>query len=424
VPQPRHALPCRPSSDAPQGLLPRGVSASGIGHRASVVGLLSLTSPGPSVATQALLAYGSGKGAADVETTGMAQDLDQNSTSPSSVPSSLPSSDIETVARGRTLSIVVPVFNEERGLEALVAKLTPVLDATGMSWDVTFVDDGSRDRSREVLRALHARDPRLKSVFLSRNFGKEIAVAAGLSYAGGDAVILMDADLQHPPETIPLFIAQWRKGFDIVYGQRDDRASDGAFRRLFSRGFYRTFETMSGTTLPDGAGDFRLLDRKAADAMNRFGERARFNKGLYAWIGFKTIGVDYHVPPRFDGGTSRWKPRQLWHFALDGIVSFSTVPLRIWSYVGLVVSMAAFGYLLIFLTRTLIFGNDVPGFPSLLISSMFFGGIQLISLGVIGEYMGRIYEEVKGRPLFLVSDELGVTPRAGKPLGRRTGDPL
>ena len=310
------------------------------------------------------------------------------------------------------MSVVIPVFNEERGLDALVAQLVPVLDATGMTWTVTFVDDGSRDASCTVLRRLNAADKRLKAVFLSRNFGKEIAVAAGLQYATGDAVVLMDADLQHPPQIIPEFLAKWRAGYDIVYGQRDDRTADSPVRRLFSRVFYKAFEGMSGTTLPDGAGDFRLLDRKAAAAMNRLHERARFNKGLYAWIGFKTVGVDYHVPPRFDGGHSRWKPRQLWHFALDGIVSFSTVPLRIWSYLGLLVSMAAFGYLLVFLFRTLIFGTDVPGFPSLLISVMFFGGIQLISLGVIGEYLGRIYEEAKGRPLFIVADEVGVTHSA------------
>ena len=324
----------------------------------------------------------------------------------------------------RTLSIVVPVFNEERGLDALVEKLTPVLEASGCAWDVTFIDDGSRDGSRSVLRRLHDADSRLKSIFLSRNFGKEIAVAAGLTYATGDAVVLMDADLQHPPETILQFMAKWREGYEIVYGQRDDRASDSPFRRLFSRSFYKLFESMSGTILPDGAGDFRLLDRKAVEAMNKFSERARFNKGLYAWIGFKTIGVDYHVPPRFDGGTSRWRPRQLWHFALDGLVSFSTVPLRIWSYIGLIVSMAAFGYLLAFLTRTIIFGNDVPGFPSLLVSVMFFGGIQLISLGVIGEYMGRIYDEVKGRPLFIVADEIGINGKSAEPDAlRRTSTP-
>ena len=318
--------------------------------------------------------------------------------------------------------MVIPVFNEERSLDALVTKLKPVLESTGLAWDVTFVDDGSRDNSRAVLRRLNQADPRLKAVFLSRNFGKEIAVAAGLSYAAGDAVVLMDADLQHPPETILQFVVKWREGYDIVYGQRDDRNSDSPWRRLFSRGFYRTFESMSGTMLPHGAGDFRLLDRRAADAMNQFGERARFNKGLYAWIGFKSIGVDYHVPPRFDGGISRWQPRQLWHFALDGIVSFSTVPLRVWSYLGLLVSMAAFGYLLVILIRTLLYGTDVPGFPSLLISVMFFGGVQLISLGVIGEYLGRIYEEVKGRPLFIVADEVGATKRAASPVRANNGN--
>ena len=346
--------------------------------------------------------------------------MEPTTTAPASITATAAAPQASVAARrgGGTLSIVIPVFNEERGLDALVAKLKPALDASGMSWDVVFIDDGSRDRSREVLARLNAADARFKSVMLSRNFGKEVAVAAGLSYATGDATVIMDADLQHPPEVIATFLEKWRAGYDIVYGQRDDRKSDGAFRRLFSRGFYKTFESMSGTTLPDGAGDFRLLDRKAVAAMNQFGERARFNKGLYAWIGFKTVGVDYHVPPRFDGGGSRWRPRQLFHFALDGIVSFSTVPLRIWSYLGLLVSIIAFGYLSVFLIRTLIFGNDVPGFPSLLISVMFFGGIQLISLGVIGEYLGRIYEEAKGRPLFIVADEIGVGTPA--PLRRAT----
>ncbi len=176
---------------------------------------------------------------------------------------------------------------------------------------------------------------------------------------------------------------------------------------------------MSGTTLPDGAGDFRLMDRRAVDAMNRMSERARFNKGLYAWIGFKSTGVTFVVPPRFDGGGSRWRPRQLWRFALDGLISFSTVPLRIWSYIGLFVSGLAFGYVVFFLIKTLVFGVDVPGFPTLIISVLFLGGMQLISLGVIGEYLGRIYEEVKNRPLYLVSDEIGITK---PPLNRRASD--
>ncbi|MEQ1648060.1 MAG: glycosyltransferase family 2 protein [Hyphomicrobiaceae bacterium] len=324
-------------------------------------------------------------------------------------------------ARGRALSVVIPCFNEEKGIEALIAHLRPILEATALDWDVVFIDDGSRDRTRELLYKAHTTDPRFTAVCFSRNFGKEIAVAAGLGYAKGDAVIIMDADLQHPPELIHTFIAKWREGYDIVYGQREDRDADSPVRRFFSRGFYRMFEQMSGTTLPDGAGDFRLMDRQAVDAMNRMSERARFNKGLYAWIGFKSTGVKFVVPPRFDGGGSRWRPRQLWRFALDGLMSFSTVPLRIWSYMGLFVSGLAFGYVLFFLIKTLVFGADVPGFPTLIISVLFLGGMQLISLGVIGEYLGRIYEEVKNRPLYLVSEEIGVTR---PPQNRRSSDRL
>jgi polyisoprenyl-phosphate glycosyltransferase len=235
----------------------------------------------------------------------------------------------------RTLSIVVPMLNEEKGLDTLVERLKPVLDGAGLAWEIVFVDDGSKDRTCDILRRLNASDPRLKAVSLSRNFGKELAVAAGLKYATGDAVVLMDADLQHPPEVIPEFIARWRDGFDIVYGRRDDRQEDSVVRRAFSVVFYKAFRAMSGTSLPGGAGDFRLLDRKAVDALNSVRERVRFNKGLYAWIGFKSIGVTFHVPPRFDGTKSRFKPRQLWRFALDGLVSFTTLPLRVWSYAAL-----------------------------------------------------------------------------------------
>ncbi len=315
------------------------------------------------------------------------------------------------------------MLNEEAGLEALVARLTPVLEFTGLNWDVLFIDDGSRDQTRGILKRLNASDARLKALALSRNFGKERAVAAGLAYATGDAVVLMDADLQHPPEIIPEFIAKWREGFDIVYGQRDDRDADGIARRAFSRGFYAAFKSMSGTTLPDGAGDFRLLDRKAVTALNQIQERARFNKGLYAWIGFKSCGVSFHVPPRFDGSKSRFKPRQLWRFAIDGLVSFTTVPLRIWSYVGVLVSGLAFTYIFGFLLKMLIFGGGAAGFPTLIIATLFLGGIQLISLGVIGEYLGRMYEEVKARPLYLVDETIGIdsttaqpTPTASRPM--------
>lgn len=306
------------------------------------------------------------------------------------------------------LSIVIPAYNEERGLEPLAARLVPVLDRTGSDWEVVFVDDGSRDRTLEILHALHVREPRLKAIALSRNFGKEIAVAAGLRYASGDATVLMDADLQHPPEVIPELIAGWREGFDVVYGVRRDRDADSPARRLMARLFYKTFRMISGKRLPKGAGDFRLFSRRALDAMNRLGERARFNKGLYAWIGFKTKPVLFDVPERFAGGGSRWRLRPLARFALDGVTSFSTVPLRFASVLGLAISAFAFLYALFFIVKAIVFGGDPAGFPTLIVSIMVFSGVQLISLGVIGEYLGRVYDEVKARPLYLVSDELGL----------------
>lgn len=309
-----------------------------------------------------------------------------------------------------TLSVIVPVLNEERGLERFTARLLPVLDNVHRAFEIIFVDDGSTDGTLAIARSLHQQDPRIKCLSLSRNFGKEIAVAAGLKHASGDAVIIMDSDLQHPPELIPELVAGWRSGYDMVYGRRTSREADGPFRRLFAKTFYRTFRVLSGTRLPDDAGDFRLLSRRAVAALNRLNERARFNKGLFAWIGFKSLGIDFEVPDREDNTPSRWRPRQLWHFALDGLLSFTTIPLRIWSYIGVVISLIAFIAMLLILVDTLLYGNPVRGYPTLIVSILFFGGIQLISLGVIGEYLGRVYEEVKARPLFIVGETIGLPP--------------
>jgi glycosyltransferase involved in cell wall biosynthesis len=310
-------------------------------------------------------------------------------------------------ARRPKISVVVPMLNEERGLGPLIDRLRPVLDGLGHDWEVICVDDGSTDNTLAVLKGLNDQDPRIKSISLSRNFGKEIATAAGLSFTTGDAAIIMDADLQHPPELIADFVRRWREGYDVVFGQRIDRHADTLMHRWSARAFYIAFQKLSGTSLPEGAGDFRLLDRKAVDAMNGMRERVRFNKGLFAWMGFRSVGVPFHVEPRA-GGASRWRPRALLRFALDGIASFTTIPLRVWSYLGLVISFLALCYAMFILVKTLIFGADVPGFPTLIISVMFFAGVQLISLGVIGEYLGRMYEEVKGRPLFLVAETLGI----------------
>ena len=310
----------------------------------------------------------------------------------------------------QTLTIIVPVLNEAANLGELAARLRSAMAAIDVTWDAVFIDDGSTDLTLEGLRKLNAGDARFKAISLSRNFGKERAIAAGLAYATGDAAVLIDADLQHPPEVIGEFVNEWRKGYDIVYGQRLDRKTDGPIRRRLAQLYYHIFKALSRTTLPPGAGDFRLLSRRAVTAMNRLGERERFNKGLYSWIGFPSVGVPYRVAER-KSGTAKWSPRKLLHFALDGIFSFSTVPLRLSSILGVLISVGAFAYGLWFLVYTLLYGIDRPGFPSLIISIMFLSGIQLISLGVVGEYLGRVYEEVKARPLYLVAEEVGLTGR-------------
>jgi glycosyltransferase involved in cell wall biosynthesis len=312
------------------------------------------------------------------------------------------------------VSIVIPVLNEAANLPALMERLSRVIANTDVRWEVVFVDDGSADETLDILKRLNQQDSRIKAISLSRNFGKEIALAAGLRYVTGDAAILMDADLQHPPELVAKFIEKWRAGYQIVYGVRAGRETDSFLRRILSHLFYKIFNAVAKTDIPEGAGDFRLLDRRAIDAMNALDESSRFNKGLFAWIGFKSTGVPFTTEERAHGA-SRWNFRSLLRFALDGLTSFSTLPLRVWSLVGLTISFIAFVYALIVLVRTLVLGTDVPGFPSLIISVMFFAGVQLITLGVIGEYLGRVYEEVKARPLFIVAEEVGLDGRSGGP---------
>ena len=319
---------------------------------------------------------------------------------------------------GRELvTVVIPVLNEAANLNGLLDRLRPVLGGLAVRWEVLFVDDGSSDDTLRVLKALNQKDSRITAISLSRNFGKEIALAAGLKYARGDAAILMDADLQHPPEVLSQFIDRWREGYQVVYGQRMDRAEEGPIRRFFARAYYKIFNALAKTDIPEGAGDFRLLDRCAIDAMNRIGETSRFNKGLFSWIGFRSIGVPFSTGSRA-AGTSKWSYRRLAHFALDGLTSFSTLPLRVWSLLGLAISLTAFAYALIVLVQTLVLGVDVPGYPSLIISVMFFAGVQLITLGVIGEYLGRVYEEVKARPLFIVAEVVGLSEDATAPAVR------
>jgi glycosyltransferase involved in cell wall biosynthesis len=315
------------------------------------------------------------------------------------------------------LSVIIPVFNEEPNIGILCERVRPILDRCAASWEIVFVNDGSGDGTLDAIHRQHALDERIGAVSFSRNFGKEIAIAAGLDHARGRAVVIMDADLQHPPELIETFVARWREGYTMVYGQRTDRAGEGPIKRGFANLFYRLFERFGETSLPVGAGDFRLIDRKGVEVMRTLGERARFSKGLYAWIGFKAIGVPYVVAQR-EHGVTKWSFRKLFRFAFDGITSFSTMPLRVWTYMGVLISFCSFATALYFTVRTLLFGADVPGFPSLIVSVMFFSGIQLISLGVIGEYVGRIFAEVKRRPLYVVAERVGGAEEAGHALVR------
>lgn len=305
------------------------------------------------------------------------------------------------------ISVAIPVFNEAPNLRPLLARLKPVLEQVAASFEIVFVDDGSSDATLASLRELHGEDARVKAVSFSRNFGKEIAIAAALDHSRGAAVVLMDADLQHPPETIAEFVAKWREGYKNVYGVRRDRAGEPLLRTLFANLFYGLFDRFAETPLPRGAGDFRLLDRQAIEALLRMRERARFSKGLFAWIGFKSIGVPFEVEERASG-RSKFNYAKLIRFALDGLMSFSSVPLKVWAVAGIIVSTFALAMAAYYFWRTVFYGVDVPGYASLIVSIAFFAGMQLFSLGVLGEYIALIFAEVKGRPLYLVAERVGM----------------
>jgi glycosyltransferase involved in cell wall biosynthesis len=308
------------------------------------------------------------------------------------------------------LTIIVPVKDEEEAIPVCIERVKAVLDGladpAGRSWEMLFIDDGSSDRSLAVLREANAADPRVRALSLSRNFGKEAALSAGLDHARGQAVVPMDVDLQDPPEVLSEMLVKWREGHEIVYGVRTNRETDSLPKRMTADLYYRAHNWMSSDKIPEHAGDFRLLDRKVVDVIRRMPERNRFMKGLFAWAGFKSASVHYRRVPR-QVGTTKFNYWKLWTFALDGITSASTVPLRVWSYLGGLVAMFAFGYAIFIVVRTLLFGVSVPGYASLLVAVLFLGGLQLFSLGVLGEYVGRILVETKGRPLYVVREEVG-----------------
>ncbi len=299
------------------------------------------------------------------------------------------------------LSLVVPVFNEEESIDLFLDTVIPLLEKVSLRFELVFINDGSRDETFARLFDRGRHDRRIRIVNLSRNFGKEAALTAGIDHAKGDILIPMDIDLQDPPDLIQPFIARWREGYDIVYGVRTARLTDTRAKRMSADWFYRVFNSMSPVRIPPNVGDFRLVDRRAVEVLRQLPERNRFMKGLFAWVGFNSIGVPYERPQRA-AGTTKFNFWRLWNFALDGVVSFSTAPLRAWFYVGVVIAAIAVLYALFIVTRVLIFGIDTPGYASLLIAVLLMGAIQLLSLGIIGEYLGRLFLEVKGRPIYVV----------------------
>ncbi len=300
------------------------------------------------------------------------------------------------------ISLVVPFFNEGEGVAAFRAEIDELAAALpDVDLEVVCVDDGSSDDTLRQLVEIAAEDGRYRVVEFSRNFGKEAALTAGIDHARGDAVIPFDSDLQHPSELIPVMVDEWRRGAEVVLAYRSDRSNDSFAKRKTAELFYRAHNWISKVKIPPNVGDFRLMDRSVVDALKRLPERQRFMKGLFAWVGFRTVTVDYVANDRAFGQTkfSGWK---LWNFALEGITSFSTVPLRVWSYIGGIGVILTTLYALFITMKTLLFGVDVPGYASLLVAILFFGCVQLIGLGVLGEYVGRMYMEVKGRPVYIV----------------------
>ena len=306
------------------------------------------------------------------------------------------------------LSIVVPVLNEEDSIDHFIAAIAPIIEKLGLSYEIIFIDDGSTDATVAVVEQAVATNSHVRLVKLTRNFGKEAAMTAGLEWSSGAAVIPMDVDLQDPPELIAEFVDLWRKGFEVVYGQRVDRSADTGTKRATAGMFYRVFNAMADRPIEPNVGDFRLMSRPAVEATLLLRERNRFMKGLFAWVGFKTAAVPYARPER-QAGTTKFNYWKLWNFALDGITSFSTMPLKVWTYVGVGVAGCAVVYTILITLQTLLFGRDVPGYASIMVVMLLLGAVQLVSLGIMGEYIGRLYIETKQRPIYLVRDASGFT---------------
>jgi glycosyltransferase involved in cell wall biosynthesis len=309
---------------------------------------------------------------------------------------------VRVVERQYSLSVVVPAYNEQEVLPEFHRRLAAVLDRLPGSSEIVYVNDGSRDRTLAVMRALCETDSRVTIVDLSRNFGKEIALTAGLDHALGDAVVVIDSDLQDPPELIPKLIENWQLGYDVVYARRTAREGESWFKKVTATAFYHLIQRVSRVPIPRDTGDFRLLSRRAVNALGKLREQHRFMKGLFAWIGFPQKEVLYLREPRFSGET-KWNYWRLWNFALEGFTSFTIAPLKIATYTGVTVGLFAFLYGLVIIYKTIMFGEPVRGYPSLMVAVLFLGGVQLIFIGVMGEYLGRLFNEAKGRPLYFLN---------------------
>jgi polyisoprenyl-phosphate glycosyltransferase len=308
---------------------------------------------------------------------------------------------------GIQISVVIPLYNEEENIDILFKRVISALESLKLTYEIICINDGSKDKTLDILIDYHLNNSDIKVINLSRNFGKDIALTAGIDYASGNAVIPIDADLQDPPELIGEMVLKWQEGYDIVYATRKTRQSETWFKRSTANAFYVLLDKITKISIPRNTGDFRLLDRKAVEALKRLPERTRFMKGLFAWVGFKSTYILFERQPRYQGNT-KWNYWKLWNFALDGITSFSLLPLKIWTYIGLIISLLSLFYASFLVIRTIFLGIDVPGYASLMVAILFLGGIQLITLGIIGEYLGRVYEEIKGRPLYLVRDLYGL----------------
>ncbi|WP_010272226.1 glycosyltransferase family 2 protein [Paenibacillus senegalensis] len=303
-------------------------------------------------------------------------------------------------------SVVVPMFNEEEVISASYDRLKQVMDGVGEEYELVFVNDGSRDRTLAIISEISDRDPRVKIIDFSRNFGHQVAISAGMDYAQGRAIIVIDADLQDPPEMIPEMIRKWKQGDDVIYGKRLKRKGETPFKKITAKLFYRLLRSLTSVDIPVDTGDFRLIDRKVCDVMGTLKEKNRFIRGMVSWVGFRQSSVEYVREERFAGET-KYPLKKMIRFALDAITSFSYKPLRIATYIGFFVSLSSFIYLLIVLYQRLFTDLTEPGWTSIVAINLLFNGIVLLLLGVIGEYIGRIYDESKGRPLYIVRETRG-----------------